>query len=1116
MCIMPAIRTGIACLMGVAAVAHAEQNPGLTGRMAYYPGHNKVEMRMRTLPFLTDDGKAGLRGEYFDNAELEGEPALTRINRRIDFNWKDKAPAKNLPKDNFSVRWTGQLPTVPRTDTYQWTFSFDDGMRAWVGDKQILDVWDGAGKETKRVKLQKGTAPKVRVEYRDTGGGARASVRVTPLGMLYGDLIQTPEGKPGLKVEYFHSPELEGEPAATKTVPDVSFHGFRAPGKGGDPNPKDFGIRWTGKFGPVPETGTYIFKLKHDDGGRLWVDDVPVYNAWDSSGETSNVRVELRKGETVDMRFESNRVPHGGVGKTLSVRMARRTVYPEPLTAGLRIVDEDGQIVQEQKAAIPRYGTPVFAEIDPIEPGTYTVELDSGANVVKQLIYHQDFAWENNDLGITDKIYPPFEPITVSADTASVVLRRYHFGKLGLPARIEARGQDQRSEYRELLAGPIALIANGEPIKPADGQFVETSDREVVYEGSGTHPAVSVHTRTTTEFDGCMKVELTLAPKAQPKESNTTDRNRQESAGIESLVLEIPLKDEMVPLFHVVKGATPIRQNPAGATPWGEGKVWDSTRVRDNKWPGNFKPYIWLGGASRGLSWFADNEKGWIMDWHTTPPCQTLHRDGDTVTLRVHLGQKAIKLKEPRTITFGLMASPAKPMPENWRRVGRPDAEQIHFRMGQLFGLDAVFAAKYPRGKDFSPFEKFYAIRTGENVNINAFVRDWAENHLHDTMSGKLKNRYQQLMRIILRHAGKVGQNTYFTSYFDEFRSTIVWHEEMKSYWAEWTREFENPWSPFIDKQDHRYEDWNSRPKTVDDLKWGRETGTIGPSYRNFGCYYAAEWLKKGVGIYFDNAFPQPAYNLINTSAYVRDDGRIQPSAGIWARRQYLRRIWVLHQELFDPKAPQIMMLHMTNTHVLPYGVWNQATLDLEWKMNAPAPFQTKFSPALLRAESIGLQSGNYPMAMVQPGKKRKTPKGMTDEQFEAIDQTYRYGLYIHEIKYAPNISTISPPQPMVDFGYGLEDCEVWNYWDDDAPLGLTDSKCKWLLLKRQGKLLLVLATWNKNEADITATLDLDALGLNPVAVKDAKTGAEVADITEGAFAFNINGFGVHALILAP
>lgn len=63
---------------------------------------------------FTDESKSesGLNAEYFDNNELEGEPIKSQVDKKIDFNWWDKAPFEDLDDDNFGVRWTGVL--VPK------------------------------------------------------------------------------------------------------------------------------------------------------------------------------------------------------------------------------------------------------------------------------------------------------------------------------------------------------------------------------------------------------------------------------------------------------------------------------------------------------------------------------------------------------------------------------------------------------------------------------------------------------------------------------------------------------------------------------------------------------------------------------------------------------------------------------------------------------------------------------------------------------------------------------------------------------------------------------------------------------------------------------------------
>ena len=49
-------------------------------------------------------------------------------------------------------------------------------------------------------------------------------------------------------------------------------------------------------------------------------------------------------------------------------------------------------------------------------------------------------------------------------------------------------------------------------------------------------------------------------------------------------------------------------------------------------------------------------------------------------------------------------------------------------------------------------------------------------------------------------------------------------------------------------------------------------------SHRDFACYYAAEWVKRGIGCYFDNSFPIRAYDLQLRDYYRRRSGGAKDS----------------------------------------------------------------------------------------------------------------------------------------------------------------------------------------------------------------------------------------------
>lgn len=58
-------------------------------------------------------GENGLKAEYFKNRKLEGAPATTRIDPRVDIDTIVKPPDPAIPGTSFSARWTGKLiPSV--------------------------------------------------------------------------------------------------------------------------------------------------------------------------------------------------------------------------------------------------------------------------------------------------------------------------------------------------------------------------------------------------------------------------------------------------------------------------------------------------------------------------------------------------------------------------------------------------------------------------------------------------------------------------------------------------------------------------------------------------------------------------------------------------------------------------------------------------------------------------------------------------------------------------------------------------------------------------------------------------------------------------------------------
>jgi len=203
--------------------------------------------------------------EYFANPTLSGGPVLTRYEDQLNMDWGGGSPGSGVPADNFSARWTGSFWFD--AGTYRFSYRSDDGLRLWVDNLLVVDDWQDRQAAWSFVDqyISRGTHT-VRVEYYEHAGGAR--VQVAWERVSGGDVWRG---------EYYDNRDLSGSPALVRYDPAIDFDwntGSPDPGIPSD----NFSVRWTRTLGF--EAGTYRFFASTDDGGRIFVDDRLVVDAW--------------------------------------------------------------------------------------------------------------------------------------------------------------------------------------------------------------------------------------------------------------------------------------------------------------------------------------------------------------------------------------------------------------------------------------------------------------------------------------------------------------------------------------------------------------------------------------------------------------------------------------------------------------------------------------------------------------------------------------------------------------------------------------------------------------------------------------------------------------------
>jgi beta-glucosidase len=169
----------------------------------------------------------GLRGEYFDNREMKGDPVFTRVDQRVDFYWGSRTPDPRLKdNDTVAVRWTGEI-VAPRTGTYQLGGYGLSSFNVFLDGKRLVSFRSRheASKRVATVELKAGEAHALRIDYFEQSADSRMQlVWAVPRPDLLREAVEAARQSDAAVLFLGLSPRLEGEEM------NVPVEGF----KGGD------------------------------------------------------------------------------------------------------------------------------------------------------------------------------------------------------------------------------------------------------------------------------------------------------------------------------------------------------------------------------------------------------------------------------------------------------------------------------------------------------------------------------------------------------------------------------------------------------------------------------------------------------------------------------------------------------------------------------------------------------------------------------------------------------------------------------------------------------------------------------------------------------------------
>lgn len=228
---------------------------------------------------VAEESPEGFRGEYFANATLSGEPALVRHDRAVDFEWGLGSPAAELPADQFSVRWTRSYQGDGSEKRLVTTT--DDGVRAYVDGKLVLDRWQVMGPTTFTTALDASPGEHTLVvEYFEALGGATAKVALEG-GEAPCD---------GWAGQYFEGTSHAGAPLR-RCDPSLDFDWTDVGPGVGALGAEQFSARWTRDVA-IALRGPYRFTTRADDRATVWVDGALVVDQKSPGSATGEIVLE--------------------------------------------------------------------------------------------------------------------------------------------------------------------------------------------------------------------------------------------------------------------------------------------------------------------------------------------------------------------------------------------------------------------------------------------------------------------------------------------------------------------------------------------------------------------------------------------------------------------------------------------------------------------------------------------------------------------------------------------------------------------------------------------------------------------------------------------------------
>ncbi len=711
-----------------------------------------------------------------------------------------------------------------------------------------------------------------------------------------------------------------------------------------------------------------------------------------------------------------------------------------------------------------------------LPPGEYTVTMEAAAEDGKVYTHERTFAirkfpWQNLSIGEERIIIPPFKPLTVKEAEKEVhaLLTGYRLSGTLWDAVY--------SEGENILAAPVEFRLEGETFTPGELRMLDKAPDRVTWLSTASRGKVKLELRQEYDYDGFCKVTLKVIPDGKVK--------------VASFQLLLPLQKPFATLYNPLdKAGSRATFAPSLEIPAGEGML---TLPAVNTRKGRLENYFWFGGQYKGLCWMIDNERNFSLD--PEREAQRLSRKGNAVTYTIDIVNQPAVWEKPFEIIMGLQATPVKPQPEGYRKVGEfmydyppPAGADL---AGMAGGGNLANALYYPVGavpNDDQSFTEFL-MKSRNNPPSEAERKVFADAYLGRNGDWIKKNMPMLDLRVLRRDLLDKRQygKKYFLLYHNPALYSFRW-PEAEMYKAEWL-----PWDYPVDDAANEYVATHTREYLDKMLYEMRNEARQGYDGMNFDCFPLGGGFNTVIGAGV-RVKPGKVPFIHNQNMLSIAPPGIHGGTSLFTWRELSKRtatMMYLENKLVYGRP--WVELHATHAQCVPVTAFCSTTITWE-RSSAGGLYQNRYPESYILADIVGTQSGIIPRVIVST---KGAIEGISPEEEvkTLIATSFAFALMNHcdqgvirnQKDYAFARDTL------FTFGFGEPEVKVYPFWGKEAqPVRCQAPDIRLTSVVRpDGKALVMIGNLGD---EVTAKLDLARLGYDRFKISDLYASKDLAE----------------------